>query len=81
MTIREIFSHDSYQKGPDLHELSTIQPRIQIFVNSCQFVGFGPVWVRGIRNEVDLVPLACEDGVLFVLHCLVVVAAAFKLIL
>ena len=22
-------------------ELSTIQPRIQIFVNSCQFVGFG----------------------------------------
>ena len=34
-----------------------------------------------VRNEVDLVPLACENGVLFDLHCLIVAAAALKLIL
>ena len=33
----------------DHHELSTIQPRIQIFVNSCQFV----VWNRGIRHNCE----------------------------
>ena len=32
----------------DLHELSTIQPRIQIFVNSWDS---GPVWNRGIRRD------------------------------
>ena len=32
----------------DLHELSTIQPRIQIFVNSWDS---GPVWNRGISSK------------------------------